>query len=156
MSSREHTWQGYQALRQNVAVKRAAVFPMFINSAGLLSVRFPARSPVIAPPGGAETGAQDRGFLVAHRSAPLTEGKDMTTLTMIWHDCHSSAMSDFNRHTMNVTDPLKVSRSVLVSFIMHDFYTRTQSSIYNHGLAEAALRKEPGIVGIFIGIPEEL
>ena len=45
MSSEVGTWQGYQGVRHNVAVKRPVALPMFVNSAGLLSVRFPVLIP---------------------------------------------------------------------------------------------------------------
>ncbi len=80
----------------------------------------------------------------------------MTTLTMIWNDCHSDGFRDFNRHTMAVTDPSSQPRHVLVSLFIHDFYRLTHSAIYAHVLAQEALRKDLGLVGIFIGIPEEL
>ncbi len=81
--------QGYQGVRHNVAVKCPVAFPICINSAGLLSVRFPVRSPVIAPPGGAETGAQGHKgrnipSFVAHLSAPLTQDKRNCNMSMSW------------------------------------------------------------------------
>ena len=54
----------------------------------------------------------------------------MTTLTMIWNDCWSDGMRDFNRHTMKVTEPSKVSRHALVSRFIYDFYKLTHSAIH--------------------------
>ena len=79
----------------------------------------------------------------------------MTTLTMIWNDCWSDGMRDFNRHTMKVTEPSKVSRHALVSRFIYDFYKLTHSAIHAHVLAKEAIRKDLGLVGIFIGTPEE-
>ncbi len=88
----------------------------------------------------------------------------MTTLTMIWSDRNCAGMSEHHWHTMEFAEDraeLKCQGDwKITERIVLAYYTLNEDNIALEGetaadLATAAL-KDIGVVGIFIGIPEEL
>ena len=96
----------------------------------------------------------------------------MTTLTMIWNDCHCNGVSDHHWHTMEfdatVAELKEWPQEKLVRSIMLTHYEKqaadqdealgpapTPEDESPTALTEAAIF-DYGLVGIFIGVPEEL
>ena len=88
----------------------------------------------------------------------------MTTLTLIWNDCYCDGMSDHHWHTMEFTETRAELKEqgdwVVAERIVGNYYTKNMDDNAIEGeiaddLAKTAL-EDIGIVGIFIGIPEEL
>ncbi len=90
--------------------------------------------------------------------------KEMTTLTMIWNDCNCEDVSDDHWYTVTVDISREKLRDTdqqdVVKMIMREYYMK---DVGKDGLlvSEAATMmrdalKDYGLVGIFLGIPEEL
>ncbi len=88
----------------------------------------------------------------------------MTTLTMIWNDGNCDGVSDHHWHTVTTDKSLELLRDMdqqdVVELIMREYYMK---DIGKDGLlvSEAATMmreaiRNYGLVGVFIGIPEEL
>ena len=88
----------------------------------------------------------------------------MTTLTLIWNDRHCAGISDHHWHTMEFEethDYLKVQGQWTVAGRMiKDFYCKNMDNIILEGETAADLAKSAlediGLVGLFVGVPEEL
>ncbi len=88
----------------------------------------------------------------------------MTTLTMIWNDSGCDGLSDHHWHTMEIAETRDVLKRLgdwkVAVLIITDFY-KTRSDGTQRQEAEAAefakdALKDICLVGIFIGVPEEL
>ena len=88
----------------------------------------------------------------------------MTTLTMTWNDCHCAGISDHYRHTMEFEESRDVLKAQgdweVTKRIISDYYALNADDMLLEGETAADLAKSAlqdiGMVGIFIGIPEEL
>ena len=88
----------------------------------------------------------------------------MITLTLIWNDCYCDGMSDHHWHTMEfeeTRDELKRQGDWEVTTRMViDYYSKNAYDIILDGetaddVAKMALQ-DIGLVGVFVGTPEEL
>ena len=88
----------------------------------------------------------------------------MTTLTMIWNDSGCDGVSDHHWHTMEFSETREALKELgdweVCIIMVTDFYKTRPEGTPAPATEAAEFAKEAlediGIVGIFIGIPEEL
>ena len=88
----------------------------------------------------------------------------MTILTMIWNDSGCSGVSDHHWHTMEFSETREVLKELgdweVCERMVTDFYKTRPEGTPAPAAEAAEFAKEAlediGMVGIFIGVPEEL